>query len=467
MRRTYDRAIAGFDLRRAWVWSLLLLVCIPLFPEYIAPFLAVAAFLFARRDARLNGRRVRVGAVGKVLVAYLCFMLVHLLWATDRAFSAFSWLYWAMMLTAYLALTTVLTSRHRVETTLFTLSTIVGMLGTLACAQYACNAILHIDVLPLQLWDFVDEQVYSLVNVPVHLHSVGFRSGATFSNPNLFAQFLVMAIPFVAAYGFTGQRSAAKIFSRIALVLGVAGLCVTFSRGAYLALLSIAIVMCIANIRRLVPMLMVAFSTILLLPDTVYARLSSMADSSDVAILERFSVWGITMQVFLKRPLFGHGIGVGTIMDALSSHGYAAPHAHNVFLEFLVEGGAIGLLILLFLLWKCFRTGFELIIQTPRSRMYGAAVIAFCAGFCVNGMFDHLLFTPKPIGMFMMAAALTDAFGFLTLTRPSCSFAQAVPFWPALSERIESWVKKKTAPKEDVPAPKQDAPAEEKETETV
>ena len=465
MRRTYDRVLAGFDLRRAWVWSLLMLSCIPLFPEYFAPFLALAAFFLAKRDARLHKRRVRVGPVGKVVVAYLCFMLVHLIWADSRLLSALSWLYWVMMFLSYLALTTILTSRHRIETTLFVLATVVGMLGTLACAQYVCNAILHLDVLPLQVWDFVDEQVYSLVDIPIHLHSLGFRAAATFSNPNLFAQFLVMAIPFVAAYAFTGQRSAAKILSRLSLVLGVGGLCVTFSRGAYLALMSIAIVMCIANIRRLIPMLMVAFSIILLLPDTVYARLSSMGDASDFAIIERFSVWGTTMQLFLKRPCFGHGIGVGAIMETLTAHGYTAPHAHNVFLEFLAEGGAFGLVLLLFLLWKYFRTGFELIIQTPRSRLYGAAVIAFCGGFCVNGMFDHLLFTPKPIGMFMIAAALTDTFGFQILKHPACTFAQAVPFWPMLAEKLEAWIKEKTAPKEDVSAPTQDAP--EKEAETV
>ena len=52
MSHTVDRAISGFSLRHAWIKCLILLACIPLFPESIAPFLAIAAFFFAKSDAK-------------------------------------------------------------------------------------------------------------------------------------------------------------------------------------------------------------------------------------------------------------------------------------------------------------------------------------------------------------------------------------------------------------------------------
>lgn len=448
MRRRYDRTLAAFDLRQPWVLSLLMLTCVPLFPEYIAPLLSILAFVFALRDVKRHHRHVRVGAVGKIMLIYLAFMTLHLLWATDRGMSLVSLAYWIAMLLTYLSLTSVLISPRRTETALFLLAVVTGIIGLVACVQYVCVGLLHMEEIPLQVWDFVDERVYALVDMNINLHSLGVRAGSTFSNPNLFAQFVVMAVPFVAAYAFTGERSAAKILARFSLLFAVLGLFFSFSRGAYLALGAIAIVMCIANIRQLVPILLVAMSGCLLLPDSIWERLGSIGNATDVAITERFQVWGVTMQVFFEQPITGHGIGLGGIWPRLAECGFTAPHAHNTFLEFMAEGGIIGLLLLLLLLWKLFRTGFELIIHTPATRMYGAAIIAFCGGFCIGGMVDFPLFTPKLIGMFMMVLAFTDSFGFLNMKHTPATLASSIPFYERLRNRAEGWVKKKTSPKE-------------------
>ncbi len=448
MRRRHDRSLATFDLRQPWILSLTMIALIPLFPEYIAPFLSVFAFLFAMTDVKRHHRHVRVGPCGNIMLVFLVFMTIHLFWATDRGLSLLSLAYWIAMLLTYLALSSILISPRRIETALFLLSVVVGAVGFIACAQYVLVGILHIEEVPLQIWDFVDERVYGLVDMNISLHSLGVRAGSTFSNPNLYAQFTVMAIPFVASYGFSGERSAAKIIARLSLLFAVMGVFFSFSRGSYLALAAIAIVMCVANIRRVIPMLIVAMSGFLLLPDSIWSRLLSIGDASDVAITERFQVWGVTMQVFLDRPVAGHGIGLGGIWPRLAECGFTAPHAHNTFLEFLVEGGIIGLLLLLFLLWKLFRTGFELIIHTPKTRMYGASIIAFCGGFCLGGMFDFPLFTPKLIGMFMMVLAFTDCFGSMYMKHEPATLASSLPFYQPLRNRAEQWVKQKTAPKE-------------------
>lgn len=447
--RKHGRTMAGFDLRQPWVLSLMMMACIPLFPEYIAPFLAVFALLFAKSDAKRHHRRVRVGASGKVIIAFLLLMTVHWLWASERLIGAVTIAFWWAMLLVYLALSTVLVSRRRIETALFTLSLIVGLLGLLACVQYVCVAVLHMKEVPLQLWEAVDSKVFSLVGMPFTMQWLGTRAASTFTNPNLYAQFTVMALPFMAAYSFSGKRSAAKIISRLALLLAIGGIFVSFSRGAYLAVGAIVVVLCIANIRRLIPISMVAFSAVLLLPETIYDRLFSMGNANDVAITERLGVWGITMATFFERPIFGHGLGVGTIWPRLNESGYSAPHAHNLFLEFLVEGGLVGLIFLLFLMWRLFRQGFELVIHAPKTRMYGAAIIAFVAGLCVCGMVDLPLFTPKTISIFMIALALTDALSFVEMKHSPLTFSQSLPLLTPLRAKLEAWVRRKTAPKSE------------------
>lgn len=442
------RERSAYDLRQPWITVVILTVCIPLFPEYVAPFLAIGALIAASCDAAQQHRRMRVGGAGKAMIALISFFVVHLLWAKDRAFSAVTCLGWIVMLFVYLAVSTVLTESRRVEAMLFALSAVVGALGLLACVQYVMIAFFDKELEFAMAWYTVDSAIYELFPFPMALGSGFNRSCATFANPNMYAQFCVLTIPFVAAYGFSGDRNPSKIFARVSLLLAVAGLLVTFSRGAYLALGAIAVVMCMANIRRLVPILTVFCSVVLLLPDTVYERLSSLGDTADVAILERFELWGIAMQLFVKAPLFGHGAGVSSAMEALSAAGYNAPHMHNVLLQMLAEGGIVGLVLLLLILWKLFRTGFELIIHAPKTRMYGAAILAFSVGFCVCGMFDYPLFTPKLVGTFMTVLGVTDALGFLQVHHASCAVWQALPFYATVHDRLEAWVQKKTAPKE-------------------
>lgn len=450
MAQKYDRTMASVDVRMPWVLSLLCIVFIPLLPEYGAPPLALLSLVFAAKDAKRHHRRLRIGEVGKLILAFLCFMTVHMIWATERVLGTVFLGCWWSVFCSYLAATTILVSRQRIESALFLVSLISGILGALACVQYGCVAILDLEWFPLQVWDALDAKVYGLFDYRVYLHSLGTRAAATYSNPNFYAQYAVMTVPLVASYAFFGKRSAAKVVARLSLLFTVLGVFFSFSRGAYLAIGAIAIVMCMANIKRIVPILMVAFSLVMLLPQSIYDRLGSMGDASDVAISERFQVWGITMDAYLERPIFGHGIGIGAVWNRYYEQGFNAPHAHNLFLEFLVEGGVVALLILLFLLWKLFRIGFDLIIHAKYTRMYGSAVIAFCGGFCVCGMVDVPTFAPKTLAAFMLAVAMADAFSFLETKRPSLTFGQALPFANRLLPKIESWVKKKTAPKDDV-----------------
>ncbi len=449
MKRSYDHTMANVDFRRPWTWAVLFLMFVPLLPEYIAPFFAVFALIFAVRDAKNHHRRVRVGMCGKLIIAYMCYMLIHLLWASSPAMGLLTLFgYWLPMFCGYLALTTVLTSHQRIETTVLLLSIFIGTIGMVGCVQYAFAGVLGIPDFPLQVWDFLDAAVFDFVGAPVHLPTLGIRVAATFLNPNIYAQFIVMSLPIMAAYGFTGKNSPSKLLCRICLLLGVGGIFFSFSRGAYLAVAAIAIVMCIANIRRMIPISMVVMAVVLLLPESIYARLGSMGNASDVAITERFELWGIAMDMFSEAPLLGHGIGVGETLERLSGMGFNAPHLHNVFLQFLVEGGVVGLILLFLLLWKLFRIGFDLIIHSKKTHMYGSAIIAFCGGFCLCGVFDFPLFSPKEICIFLVMLACADSLSFLETRRNPQTLAMSFPFADTLLPKLENWIKKTTAPKE-------------------
>lgn len=432
----------SFDFRAPFTQGILALCCMALFSEYFAPIFAALAVWCAARDLRARGQKMKIGFVGVGMGAYLVYLTVHLLWANPFWLSLGTVAMWWVMLGAYLALFNLLSGGRRVETALVAFTLVAGMQGALAVAQYAGNALLSVSI-PLQLWDFVDAKVYALFPFRVNLNSLGVRAAATFSNPNLFAEYLVMLCPFSAAYAFTGERCPAKIACRISLLGMVAGLFFTFSRAGYLALFAVAAVLCIANLRRMGPILIVVFSCVLLIPDSIYERLLSVGNAGDVAIAERFNVWGIAMEKIISRPLFGYGAGVGAMWDTLAANGLNAPHAHNLFLQVLSEGGLVLLVLLLMLFWRLFRAGFELVLGAPDARMYGAATIAFCAGVCVLGMFDYPLFLPKCIGTFLMLLGAADAIACLSVPKERLPLSRLIPFLDSIRERR---AKKRLAP---------------------
>ena len=69
----------------------------------------------------------------------------------------------------------------------------------------------------------------------------------------------------------------------------------------------------------------------------------------DYSVVGRFEFWTITWKVFLKHPIFG--IGFNTFgyyyVHYQSDPQYYTKDPHNIYLRFLVEGGIIGLVVIL------------------------------------------------------------------------------------------------------------------------
>lgn len=59
-------------LSQPWLLALLMVAVIPLFPEYIAPLLAIGAVIAANADAKRRGRVLSVGPIGKLHPSLHC-----------------------------------------------------------------------------------------------------------------------------------------------------------------------------------------------------------------------------------------------------------------------------------------------------------------------------------------------------------------------------------------------------------
>ena len=409
---------------RAAFWALLLLALIPLFPEYVAPVLAMVSLAFASRDAHRRQDHIRTGGMGKLLIVYMGYSLLGTLYSSHPGNSAASAAMWIVMFCGYLTVVTVVHNRRRLETALllFTLST--GLVGAIAGGQYVLRDLLHLD-LPNQIWLELDRLFYRNFPLVVDLSMADYRAAGTFNNPNVLGEFLIIMLPSVIYYSFGGKRTKLQLMGRICLLAVLLGVAVTFSRGAYLALLSMLMLILVTNLRRITPLILSLFAAVSLIPESVIARFLAIGDSTDQSISIRFAAWDVAIQAIIEHPILGLGPGVSNLWELLKNMGIHAPHSHNLLLQLLVEGGFIALFLFAMLAIRLLQGSIELMGHSPKTNFLGATFTMFVVSFMVYGMVDYPFLSPKLVGAFLLVIGLAEACFSLYLAQETSPLRRA------------------------------------------
>ena len=220
-----------------------------------------------------------------------------------------------------------------------------------------------------------------------HLLILGryFRAFGTFGQPNPFGGVMGIALPLAAIsaavnlYHLLLELRAGGRIDRSRALLLIACVCASailaaalvasWSRGAWLGLALALCAMLVALPRRLLhgmflALALAAFFAALwsadLLPRSVVNRLTTAASDlftiSDVrgfdftpanyAVVERLAHWQAAVSMAREQPIFGVGLGnYAAVYDEYRLINWEAPlgHAHNLYLNFLAETGALGL----------------------------------------------------------------------------------------------------------------------------
>ena len=77
-------------------------------------------------------------------------------------------------------------------------------------------------------------------------------------------------------------------------------------------------------------------------------------------------------------------------------------HAHNTFLEIFAEGGIIGLLVFLYMIFSILKNANLYLAKSDDKyiKYLGAGAIASLFGILANGMTEHILYMPRIIFTF-------------------------------------------------------------------
>jgi O-antigen ligase len=126
----------------------------------------------------------------------------------------------------------------------------------------------------------------------------------------------------------------------------------------------------------------------------------------------RIQIWKDCFEMFLKNPILGLGAGTDNIHTLLrDTYGIInRTHAHNLFLEMLVEGGIIGgifVISLLFILIKNLVKLFKL--KDKKYKSYAFLYTASLLSFLVMSMSEFTLQSAKELMIFFILLGFVEA----------------------------------------------------------
>ena len=248
-------------------------------------------------------------------------------------------------------------------------------------------------------------------------------------NPNLFAGYLIPALPLGAIAAIYWQSWGMKAIGVITAILGAFCITQSQSRGGLMGLAaeSFAIVLLLVYWwgRRLpkwtLPTVFgstagaIALGTILI--PTLRKRVGSIFGTEDSSNAFRVNVWMSVLNMIKAKPILGIGPGnkaFNLIYPQYQRSGYSALGTYSVPLEITVETGIVGVICYGWLIFTIFRQGWIALNRLRSDRdpngLWIIGAIATLTGMMVHGLVDTVWYRPQVQLLWWLAIALIGSF---------------------------------------------------------
>ncbi|HHY39275.1 MAG TPA: glycosyltransferase [Clostridia bacterium] len=249
---------------------------------------------------------------------------------------------------------------------------------------------------------------------PLAREEIKTRVYSVFDNPNMLSIYLVSVTP-IAFEQFLSSRRFIWLGSA-ALILACLGL--TFSRAGWASAVFGLTAFAILKDKRLLAVLAILIVLVVLLaPRAVLERAISTVTFQDSSSRYRITIWRATIR--LIEDFWPSGLGLGHIpftfvYPKYEIAGTPAAHTHNLYLQFVVETGVLGLI---FFIWLCLAALGKALgkawshgLSANRSVGILAALTAALSSQLLYGIGDNTWYNPKNALLFW------SLFGFIVYT---------------------------------------------------
>ena len=403
------------------------LMLIPLLPDFIAPFLMPLSFFFCLFSkggrARLKGLFARNQSVVWCFLAFVFLSVVFVSSASAIGPSVLTALLWVVCFLAMLGTAASVENTNELHLALSGL-----YIGILISAVLAVCQAIHFSTgmpFPNPFWVPMEQALIDAIPfLEVDLKFVAERSTAAFTNSGVFGFYLAMSVPlcFYLIARAEGRRQ--QLLYAIPLLAASVSLAVTYSRMSYITFLAVIFLlligyaavhfyrlsaakraMIVGGMTLSIPL--ICFLLLFLVPASVRDRFLS-AFHTDNSINVRFALWQASAWLLLvKEPirlLIGFGTGVQNTWDRfrqiaflqVQGQSLIQPHAHNLAIQLLLEGGIFRLLSFVVLMVVCFRACFrDFGSRSRKGKYFLISLSGFFAALLLNGLTDYVFVDPK------------------------------------------------------------------------
>ncbi|MGE4283445.1 MAG: O-antigen ligase family protein [Clostridia bacterium] len=244
------------------------------------------------------------------------------------------------------------------------------------------------------------------------------RVYSTLENPNNYAEYLILLVPFCVAYILNLQNKNMQIFFGGALSISFLALALTYSRAGYVAFAITAFVFIALRNWKLIPLALVVGIVMLpFLPQSIMNRIMTISNFKDSSISYRFYIWEGALDML--KDYWITGIGIGPEPFARLSSNYMssvvtkAAHSHMLFLEIWIEMGIVAIISFMWCLIRTVKKSIKVIYSGQDKYLANILIagIAALTGISFMGLVEYVWFYPR----IMFAFWLVFAFMMITL----------------------------------------------------
>jgi len=243
------------------------------------------------------------------------------------------------------------------------------------------------------------------------------RAYGPLGSQNRYAQMLIVMLPFALCFYLSEPNPRSKLFAVIGGLLTAGGIILTFSRGTFVTLaVLLIIIMFMGYIRphKLIPGAVIGFLIIGMIMPEYVERVSTVgsltgllsqdsegAREADGSLRGRYAETMAALNVFFEHPVIG--VGPGQFFKFYSmkygneigtKHLKKGRRAHNLYLEIAADTGFFGfasfMAIVLVLLHRIWRAARQLRETRPDLAHLATACVLALLGYLCTGMFLHL-----------------------------------------------------------------------------
>lgn len=277
--------------------------------------------------------------------------------------------------------------------------TIVAILGIL---QYFFAAV------SVETW--VDQQYFS---------EISNRAVSLFENPNVLASFLVLILPFVLLAFLRASRGKEKTLYLISLLSVLFCIVLTWSRGAWLAVIASVLVFGLIYSKKTLRTIFFFLLTLpmlsVILPGSFKHRFMSIGNLADSSTAYRYYTWKGSWNIVGDYFWSGIGYGPTAYQTVYPQYAYAgieaAEHSHSLFLQILIGLGIAGLIAFFCILFLAAQMNFEYLKngKNEASRFFIIAAMCSILGALVMGFFDFIWYNYRIFFLFWVVLGLACA----------------------------------------------------------